>query len=125
MGGITATAAIEGHTNALVIPATIAIASVESVFPAAVVGATTAAAGLSLLALVLLLATLAVSCSTLLVDLLWVFKHACRGLVAKCVAEHLDLPLHGIDEGIVVAKAFLRGGVCHAKVGNGVGQGGG
>ncbi len=54
----------------LVIPATIAVASVEFVLPATIVGATTAAAGLSLLALVLLLATLAASCLTTLVVLL-------------------------------------------------------
>ncbi len=102
MGEITAAATVEGHTAALVIPATIAVASVESVLTAAIVGATTAAAGLSLLTLVLLLAMLAASCLTLLVGLLWVLKHACRGLGAKCVAEHLDLLLHGIDGGIVV-----------------------
>ncbi len=61
MGGITAAAAVEGHTTALVIPATIVVASVEFVSPTAIVAATTAAAGLSLLALVLLLATLAAS----------------------------------------------------------------
>ncbi len=103
MGEITTTAAIEGLTAALVIPATIVVASVESVLPAAVVGAITAAAGLPLLALVLSLATLAASSLTSLVGLLWVLKHACRELVAKCVAEHLDLPLHGINGGIVVA----------------------
>ncbi len=103
MGEITATTAIEGHAAALVIPATIAVASVESVSPTAIVGAITATAGLSLLALVLLLATLATMCLTTLVGLLWVLKHACRGLVAKCIVEHLDLPLHGIDGGVVVA----------------------
>ncbi len=97
LGRITATTAVEGHTAALVIPANIAVASVESVWPAVIVGATTAAAGLSLLALVLLLAMLAALCLTSLAGLLWVLKHACRGLVAKCVAEHLDLPLYGID----------------------------
>jgi hypothetical protein len=102
LGGITATAAIKGHAATFVIPATIAVASVESVLPTAFVGAITATAGLSLLTLVLLLATLVASCSTTLVGLLWVLKHACRGLVAKCVAEHLDFPLHGIDGGVVV-----------------------
>jgi hypothetical protein len=103
LGGITATAAIEGQAAALVISTTIAVAAVESVLPATVVGATTVATGLSPLTLVLLLATLAASCSTTLVGLLWVLKHACRGLVANCIAEHLDLPLHGIDGGVVVA----------------------
>ncbi len=103
MVGITATVAVEGCTAALVIPATIVVASVESVLPATVVGATTAAAGLSLLALVLLLVTLAALYSMSLVGLLWVLKHACRGLVAKCIAEHLDLSLHGIDGGVLLA----------------------
>jgi hypothetical protein len=103
LGGITATATIEDHTAALVIPATIAIAAVESVLPTAVVGANTATAGLSLLALVLLLATLVALWSKFLVGLLWVLRHACRGLVTKYIAEHLDLPLHGIDGGVVVA----------------------
>jgi hypothetical protein len=70
LGGIAATAAIEGHAAALVIPPTIAVDSVESVFPAAFVGATTATAGLSLLDMVLLLATLATVCLTTLVGLL-------------------------------------------------------
>ncbi len=56
---MTATAAVEGHTAALVIPATVAVTFVESVLPTNVVSATTAATGLALLALVLLLATLA------------------------------------------------------------------
>ncbi len=103
LGGITATAAVEGHTAALVIPTTFAVASVESILPAAVVGATTLAAGLSLMALVLLLATLAASCLMSLVGLMWVLKHACRGMVTKCIADHLDLPLHGIDGGVAVA----------------------
>jgi hypothetical protein len=90
LGKTVAISAVEGHTTALGIPAILAVASVESILPAAIVGATTAAAVLSLLALVLLLATLAASCLTSLVGLLWVLKHACRGLVSKCVAEHLD-----------------------------------
>ncbi len=57
-GGIIATATIEGHSAALIVSGTVTVvASVESVSSAAVVGAATAAAGLSLLALVLLLAT--------------------------------------------------------------------
>ncbi len=51
LGGIIATTAIEGHAAALVVPATIAIAFVESVLPAAIVCTTTATTGLSLLAL--------------------------------------------------------------------------
>jgi hypothetical protein len=101
---ITANAAVEGHAPALVITATIAVAvALESVSPAANVAATTASAGLSLLALVMLLAKMATVCSTTLAGLLWVLNHACRGLVANCIAEHLDLPLHGIDGGVVVA----------------------
>ncbi len=103
MGGKTATIAVEGHAAALVIPAIVAAASVESVLPVAVVGATTAATGLSLLTLVLMLGMLAAFCLITLVGLLWVLKHACRGLVANSVAEHLDLPLYSIDEGVVVA----------------------
>jgi hypothetical protein len=122
LGGITATAAVEGHSAARVISATVAVASVESVSPAALVGATTAIAGLSLLAMVLLLATLTTLCLTSQVGLLWISWHACRGLVAKCIAKHLDLPLHGIDGGVAVVQAFLHGSVCGAKVGNSVGQ---
>ncbi len=103
MGGKTATIAVEGHAAALVIPAIVATTSVESVLPVAVVGATTAATGLSLLTLVLMLGTLAALCLMTLVGLLWVLKHACRGLVANCIAEHLDLSLYSIDGGIVVA----------------------
>ena len=105
MGGITATAAVEGHAAALAVSAaiTVTVASVESISTTAVVGATTTATGLSRLALFLLLAMPATLCSTILVVLLWVLKHACRGLVAKCIVEHLDLPLHGIDGGVVVA----------------------
>ncbi len=92
MGGITATTAIECAAG--VSSATGDVASVECVLPASIVGAATAPPRLSLLALVLLLAAL---CSMSLIGLLWVLWHACRGLVAKCVAKHLDLPLHGID----------------------------
>ena len=97
MGGVTATAAVE--CAARVSSATGAVASKEFISPAFIVGATTVAAGLSLLALVLMLATLAALCLTSLIGLLWVLWHACRGLVAKCVAKHLDLPLplHGMD----------------------------
>ncbi len=55
LGGIIATAAIESHAAALIVSATAIIAPVESVSTAAVVGAMTTAAWLSLLALVLLL----------------------------------------------------------------------
>ncbi len=103
MAWISPTATIEGHATALVIPATVAIASVEYIFLDAIVGATTAAAGLSLLALFLMLATLAAMCLMFLVVLLWVLKHACRGLVANSIAEHLNLPLDRIDGGIAVA----------------------
>ncbi len=102
LGGMIATAAIEGHATALVVPPTVAIASVKYILPTTIVGGTSAAAWLSLLALVLLLATLAALCLMPLVSLLWVLKHACRRLVANCIAEHLELPLHGIDGGIVV-----------------------
>ncbi len=102
LGGILATTAIEGHAAALIVSATTTVASVESDSTAALVGATTVAAGLLLLALVLLLATPAAPCLTILVILLWVLKHAGRGLVADGVAEHLDLPLHSIDAGDVV-----------------------
>ncbi len=43
------------------------------------------------------------------------------GLVADGIAEHLDLSLHAVDDGIVVAEGFLRGGICHTKVRDGVG----
>ncbi len=72
LGGITATTTVECHAIALVVSATIIVASVGSVSTAAIVGATITAAGLSLLALVLLLATPASLCSTILVVLLWV-----------------------------------------------------
>jgi hypothetical protein len=103
-GRIAATTTIEEHAAALVTPTTIAIASVESYLPTAIVVAatTTATAGLSLLDSVLSSAALAALCSTTPFGLLWVLKHACRGLGAKCIAEHLYLPLHGIDRGIVV-----------------------
>ena len=70
---------------------------------AGIVSATTATNWLSLLALVLLLAMLAARSLTILVVLLWVLEHASRGLVANSIAEHLDLPLHSIDGGVVVA----------------------
>ncbi len=95
MGGVTATTAVECAAGFS--PMTGVVASVESILPTSIVGATTATARLPLLALVLLLATLATLCSTSLISLLWVLWHACRGLVAKCIAQHLDLPLHGID----------------------------
>ncbi len=103
LGKIIATAAIEGHAAALIVSSTTTVASVESVSTTTIVGATTPAAGLSQLALVLLLATLARPCSAILVVLLRVLKHAGRGLVANGVAGNLDLPLHRIDGGIVVA----------------------
>ncbi len=120
MDGVTATAAIECAAG--VSSPTGAVASVESVLPASIVGAISTAAGLSLLALVLLLAMLAALCLMSLIGLLWVLWHASRGLVAKCVAKHLDLPLHGIDGGVVVAEAFLRGGVCRAEIGYSISQ---
>jgi hypothetical protein len=103
LGGIIATAAVEDYAAALIVSATATVASVESDSTTTVVGATTAAAGLSLLALVLLLAMPAATRLTILVVLLWVLKHAVRGLVANGVAEHLDLPLYSIDGGIVDA----------------------
>ncbi len=103
MGGIIATAANKVHASALIVYVNATIASVESVFTAAVVGAMTSATWLSLLALVFLLATLAAARLTILVVLLWVLKHAGRRLVANSIAEHLDLPLHRIDGGVVVA----------------------
>jgi hypothetical protein len=64
------------------------------------------------------------ACSTSLVMLLlWKLEHARRGLVANYIAEHLILPLHHIDGGVVVVKALLHGGISHAKVGNIVVQG--
>ncbi len=81
MGRITATTAVEGAAR--VSSASGAVGSVEFVLPAFIVGTTTTAAGLSLLALVLLLAELATSCLTFLIGLLRVLWHACRGLVAK------------------------------------------
>ncbi len=95
MGGVTATPAVECAAG--VIPVTGVVVSAESDLPSSIVGAATTATGLPLLALVMLLDTLAASCSTSLIGLLWVLCHACRGLVAKCIAQHLDLPLHGID----------------------------
>ena len=59
-GGIIATATVEGHATTLIVSTATTVAFVESVFTAAIVSATTAADWLSLLALVLLLATLAV-----------------------------------------------------------------
>ncbi len=103
LGGIIATAAVEGHAAALIVSTTATVASVESVSTAAVVGAPTAANCLSLLALVLLLATTAATCTMICAVLLWVLMHASRGLVANGVAEHLALPLHSIDGGIVIA----------------------
>jgi hypothetical protein len=82
LGGITATATIEGSA-AKVTSVTIAVASLESISPTTIVDATTTAAQVSLLALVLLLATLSTLCTMSLVGLLWVLQHACRGLVAK------------------------------------------
>jgi hypothetical protein len=122
--GIIATAAIEFYATALIVSATTAVAFVESGTTAAVVGNMTASNWLSLLALALLLATMATVRLTLLVMLLlWVLEHASRGLVANCIAEHLNLPLHCIDGGVVVVKALLRGNVSRAKVGNSVSQG--
>ncbi len=103
LGWIIATATVKGHSADLIVSGTATVASVESVSTAAVVGAATTTTGLSLFSLVLLLATPAAPCSTILVALLWVLKHAGRGQVANGVAEHLDLPLHSIDRGIVVA----------------------
>jgi hypothetical protein len=103
LGGMIATATVEGHSTALIVSGTTTIASVESISTTTIVGVATAAAGLSLLALVLLLATVAAPCSTILVVLLWILKHAGRGLVADGVAEHFDLPLHSIDGGVVAA----------------------
>jgi hypothetical protein len=103
LGGIIAATTIEGHTAALIVSATATVASVESVSIAAIVRATATTPGLSLLALVFLLATPAASFLMIFIVLLWVLKHPGRGLVANGVAEHLDLPLHSIDGGIVVA----------------------
>ncbi len=69
MGGVTATAAVECAAG--VIPVTNVVASVESALPSSIVGAATAAAGLPLLALVLLLDTLATSCLMSLIGLLF------------------------------------------------------
>jgi hypothetical protein len=123
--GIIATAAIEVYATALIVSATATIAFVESTTTTAVVGATTATNWLSLLALALLLATTAaVNLIILAVLLLWVLEHASRGLVADGIAEHLNLPLHYIDGGIVLAQALLHGGISCTKVGNSICQGG-
>ncbi len=103
-GGIIATANVEDHATTLIVFATATIASVESVSTATIFGATTAANWLFLLALVLLLATTTAMRATILdVLLLWVLKHARRVLVADGIADHLNLPLHSIDGGVVVA----------------------
>jgi hypothetical protein len=104
MGEITATAAIEGHATALVVSTTIIIASVESVSTTAIVGATTAAAGLSLLVLILLLAKLVALCLTILVVLLWNLKQASRGLVANCIAGHMDLSCVALMEALLLRR---------------------
>ncbi len=98
LGRMIATTTVEGHAASLIVSPT-----AESVSTAAVVGARTTTTGFSLLALVLLLATLATARLTILVVFLWVLKHAGRGLVADGIAKHLDLPLHSFDGGIVVA----------------------
>ena len=124
-GGIIATAAVEIYATALIVSATAAAALVEFATTAAVADNTTTANQLSLLALALLVVTTATACSTILaVLLLWVLEHASTGLVANGIAEHLILPLHLIDGGIVVAQALLHGGISCTKVGNSVGQGG-
>jgi hypothetical protein len=123
-GGIIATAAVEIYATALIVSATAASALVVSSTTTTIVGAMIAAKWLSLLPLALLLVTTATTRSMILdVLLLWVLEHAGRGLVANDAAEHLNLPLHGIDGGVVVAKALLHGGISRAKVGNNVGQG--
>jgi hypothetical protein len=119
-----ATAAIEVHAATLIVSATATVAVVESIFTAANVSATTASNWLSLLALALLLASTTAARSTILVVLLWVLEHAGRGLVADGIAQHLNLPLHRIDGGIIAVQAVLLGGVCCTKAGNSIGQGG-
>jgi hypothetical protein len=79
LGGIIATAAVEGHAAALIVSTTTTIASLESISTAVIVCATTAAAWLSLLGTVLLLAMPTAARLTILVVLLWVLKHAIRG----------------------------------------------
>ncbi len=121
--GIAATIGISAA--ALVVSATAPAAIVVSTTTAAVGVATTAANGLSLLALALLLAMTATTCSTILAMLLpGVLEHTRGGLFANGVTEHLNLPLQCIDGGVVIAEALLRGGVCCAKVGDRIGQGG-
>ncbi len=95
--GITATGAVGRAAAAIKISATALIVSatpaaiVVSTTTTGVVGAMTAADSLSLLALALLLVTMAAACSTILaVLLLWVLAHAGGGLVADEVAEHLN-----------------------------------
>jgi hypothetical protein len=63
LDGIIVNTTIEGHAAALIVSATATVASVKSVFTAAVVGATTAANWLHLMALVLLLVTTAAALS--------------------------------------------------------------
>jgi hypothetical protein len=123
-GGITATAAvgiaaatIKISAAALIVSATAPTTIVVSATTATVVGAMTAANWLSMLALVLLLAMTATACLTILaVLLLWVLEHAGGGLVADDITEHLNLPLHCIDGGIVAAEALLCGSVCASKL---------
>jgi hypothetical protein len=74
LGGIIATAAVEGHATALIVSANATVASVEPVSTTTIVGAMTATNWLSLLALIQLLATTAAACLTICVVLLWVLN---------------------------------------------------
>ncbi len=125
LGGIIATAAIEGHAAALVVSATIIVASVESVSTAAVVGATTAAAGLSLLALGFVVG----HAGRLVLKDFGCFAvgiEACRqGAGCQLHCRAFGSAPDSIAGVIVAVYALLHGGVRCAKVGNSVSQGGG
>jgi hypothetical protein len=103
LGEITATAAIEGHATALVVSTTIIIASVESVSNATIVGATTAAAGLSLLVLIFVVG----QAGSLVLDnpgcFAVEFEASRQGACCKLHCRAFGSLLHSIDGGIVVA----------------------
>ncbi len=95
MGGVTATTAVECAAG--VSSATGTIASVESISPASIVGATTAADGLPHVGLGFVVGHV----GRLVLDVPdWSavgFVACLQGAGCHCIAKHLDLPLHGID----------------------------
>ncbi len=56
--------------------------------------------------------------------LLVIGHHVGGGMGSKCLAEHLNLPLHGIDGLVASALALLCGRVCCPKVGYSIREGG-